>query len=144
MKRRIWFWSALGLAATALWAPPPVSNAPLLNFRLPIFNEFGFRIWDLSAAEVRTLASDRFELTNVHLRMLAGDEAGTLEGELFTPTAVCNQTERTIAGPGQLHVTRQGAELFGDGWTYDGKTKTMVIERNVIVTFAGDLGSILR
>jgi hypothetical protein len=143
MKRRIWFWSVLCLASGSLWAPP-LSNAPLLNFRLPIFNEFGFRIWDLSAAEVRTLATDRFDLATVHLRMLAGDEAGTLEGELFAPAAVVDQTERTISGQGQLHVIHQGAELFGDDWRYDGKTKSMVIERNVIVSFAGDLGNILR
>jgi hypothetical protein len=143
MKRRIWFWSALGLATTSLWAPP-LSDAPLLNFRLPIFNEFGFRIWDLSAGEVRKLTNERFELATVHLRMLAGDEANTLEGELFAPAAVVDQVERTITGPGQIHAIRQGVELFGNDWNYDGKTKTMVIEHSVVVSFAGDLGNILQ
>lgn len=142
-NRWIWFWTALFLAATGLWAPP-LSDAPLINFRLPIFNEYGYRVWDLAAAEVRTLENDRFELSNVHLRMLAGDEAGTVDGELFAPSAVCDQAQRTISGEGQLHVIHQGAELFGEDWHYDGKTKTMVIEHHVTVSFAGDLGNILR
>ena len=145
MKHSISLGLAVGVLATVLVAQS-TSDTPLKNFTMPMFNEAGRRIWDLRAAAVQVLSekADRFELTAVHVRMLAGDEARTLEGELFAPTAIVDQTTQTITGRGQLHVIRGGVELFGDDWTYRADTKSIVIERNVVVTFASDLGNILQ
>jgi hypothetical protein len=143
MKRRLRFWLCL-LGGGATLGAQPISDAPVLNFRLPIFNELGYRIWDLRAAAVRNLDNDRIELTTVHLRMLAGDDAGTVEGDLYTPSAVVDQAARTVSGEGQLQVIGRGVELYGNDWSYDGKTKSIVIKHNVVVAFTGDLGNIIQ
>jgi len=144
-RTNLWLAAVFALLASGL-AAQPVSDAPLLNFRLPLFNEQGNRVWDLSSAAVRVLSIDekRFELTTVHLRMLAGDAASTLEYELFAPLAVIDVSARTATGKGQLHVIGRGVELFGDDWHCEAATKSIVIEHNVVVSFTGDLGNVLK
>lgn len=122
------------------------SDAPLRDFRLPVFNEQGHRVWFLRSGGVRVLSdnADRFELTTVHVTMLAGDAAGTVIGELYAPVARVDRTARTVSGEGQLHVIYQGAELFGRDWHYDADTKSVVIEHDVVVSFIGELGNLLQ
>jgi len=137
----------LGLAlGPARAADMPAADAPLTNFRLPLFNEQGHRIWDLSCAAVSVLSTDQrtFELTTIHLRMFAGDEAETLEYELFAPLAIVDINTRMATGRGQLHVIGRGVELFGDDWRCEVDAKSIVIEHNVVVSFAGDLGNVLQ
>lgn len=144
MKKLLFGWCAALLLLAGQLAAQPISEQPLLNVRLPLFNAAGARLWDLESAALRTLSLDRFALTTVHVRMFAGDAANTLEGELFAPTALVDLKARTIAGEGQLHVIGRGVELFGNDWIYDATAKSIVIKADVVVTFAGDFGNILR
>ncbi len=145
MKLRHWTSLTLGWLATGLFAQP-VSDSPLRNFRLPVFNEQGHRVLDLSSAAVRMVSERpiRLEMTTVHVSMLAPDGSGTLEGELFAPVAVYDQAAQTVSGTGELHVIYHGADLFGNDWTYHADTKSIVIEHDVVVTFAGELGNLLQ
>jgi hypothetical protein len=149
MPRVFWIictFSALLIAAPGRLAGQAVANTPLHNFRMPLFNEFGHRVWDLRATSLRQLGEnvERIELTSVHLRLLAGDPDGTLEAELFAPQAVVDHAARTVSGRGQLHVIGRNVELFGDDWICHADAKSIVIERAVVVTFSSDLGNILQ
>jgi hypothetical protein len=122
------------------------SGAPLKKFSLPVFNEFGHRIWILRAELFHILSdkADRFELTAVHLQVFAGDAANTLDVELFAPQAVVDKPKQIVSGQGQLHVIGRGVELFGRDWICHAETKSIVVEHDVVITFSGDLGNILQ
>lgn len=148
MKRLLWITCTLGLLTTNLAAQAAL-DAPLRNLRLPVFNEFGNRIWDLRAASARQLteSAERFELSTVHLRVLVGDADGTLDTELFAPVAVVDLTDknnRTVSGKGQLHVIGRAVELFGTDWICYADTKSIVVEHDVVITFTASLGNILQ
>jgi hypothetical protein len=148
MKRLTWLTITFSLAAANL-AAQPSTDAPLRNLELPVFNEFGNRIWHLRAASARFLTekADQIELATVHLRILTGDADGTLDAELFAPVALVDLSDknnRTVSGKGQLHVIGRGMELFGNDWICYAATKSIVVERDVVITFTASLGNILR
>lgn len=144
--RRLGLMLAGAITATGLLLAQPIDPAPLRNFKMPVFNDTGVRIFDLSAAAFRTLSEDpiRVELSTVHVRMYDPESPGSLDGQLFAATAIYDHETQVVAGSGQLHAIYRDVELFGDNWTYDAKTKNIVIQSNVVVTFAGELGPILR
>jgi hypothetical protein len=145
MKKLHWITCALSLLASNL-AAQSVTDAPLLDLELPVFNEFGNRIWYLRAASARFLSekAERIELATVHLRILTGDADGTLDAELFAPVAVWDKPTRTVSGQGQLHVIGRGVELFGNDWICYADTKSIVVEHDVVITFTASLGNILQ
>jgi hypothetical protein len=145
MKRLLFLGCTCALLATNLPAQPAPESA-LSKLRLPMFNEFGNRIWDLRAETMRMLTekAEQFEFTTVYLRILEGDPAGTLEAELFAPSAVVDRQARTVSGKGLLHVIGRDVELFGTDWICYADTKRIVVEHDVTITFTADLGNILR
>ncbi|HEX9782917.1 MAG TPA: hypothetical protein VGA56_09355 [Opitutaceae bacterium] len=76
MKSKFTFF-LLGVGAVAASAQF-VSKEPIINFRLPMFNEDGYKIWEVRGSEGRYLEENRIEITSLDLRILSGDEAGTL------------------------------------------------------------------
>jgi hypothetical protein len=136
--------AALGALAVTIALAQIPAQAPILNFRLPIFNPAGFRAWELRGATGRYVDRDRVELTGVRLQVLSGDEAGTVELEVASPEAIAQPESRMVSGPGQLHVTGRGFELFGNDWTYEDATKTLIIRRDVVTAFKQNIGDILR
>jgi len=136
----------VGLGLVAGVVTLTTAQSPLRNFRMPVFNDAGVRIFDLTAAAFQTLSEKpiRVEMTNVQVHMYDEEKPGTLDGQLFAAVANYDHETRIVSGPDQLHATYRDVELFGDDWTYDANAKSIVIRRNVIVTFPGELGHILR
>ncbi|RME70054.1 MAG: hypothetical protein D6781_07180 [Verrucomicrobia bacterium] len=140
--RRIAF-IALLLAATAGLAQV-MPNAPVVNFRFPMFNSEGYKTWELRGAEGRYINENRVELTNVNLRIYSGDETGALQTEISSPKAIIEIDTRIVRGPESVHVVGPGYEMFGEDWRYDDADKTIVVQRNVVVTFDDSVGNILK
>lgn len=139
-----WLAAAGSLALLSVaWAQFP-AQAPILNFRLPLFNAAGYRTWELRGGTGRYVDRDHVELTAVQLQLFSGDEQGTLQLEVTSPEALAQPESRVVSGPSELHVKGQGFELFGNDWTYEEATKTLVIRRDVVATFAQGIGDILR
>jgi hypothetical protein len=145
MKRSGALAGLLALTAVA-FAADSGTEAPLLDLHLPVFNESGYRLWYLHADSMRQLTErpERFELSTVHLLVYDGDSSDTVRAEIFAPSAVYDQPNKTVSGKGQLHVIGRGVELFGHDWICYAETKSIVIERDVVVTFSADLGNVLR
>jgi len=163
MKRRH---AALTLVAVALGLllahaqTPVMPTAPIVDFRLPVFNEQGFRIWELRGSEaIYDLKAQRAEITGLRLRVFSGDEREAVENTLESPLAIVQIAEgsRTASGPGLIRMvgleSGREFEVRGEDWTFEEttptparpeKTKSMVIRRDVVVTFAQDIGNILR
>lgn len=131
--------------ATGLLAQS-TADAPLRDVRMPVIDKEGTRIFDLSAAAMRTFSDKpiRIELTNVHLIMYDVEKPGTQVGQLFAAIANYDGGTKIVSGPDQLHAIYHDVDLYGNDWTYDPKAKSLVIQHDVVVTFPGDLGHILR
>ena len=137
---------------------PVIPTAPIIDFRLPVFNEEGFRIWELRGSEALYLpAEQRVEIKGLHLKIYSGDDREIMQNEVESPLAIALINERTVSGPGLIRMTgaerMREFEVRGEDWTYQEtlggpdkkeKTKTVVIRKAVVVTFSEDIGSILR
>lgn len=133
----------LGVGAVAASAQF-VSKEPIINFRLPMFNEDGYKTWEVRGSEGRYLEENRIEITSLDLRILSGDEAGTLQTEITSPLAIVHPKDRTVAGPGPIRADGQGFELYGEDWLYEHDTKTVTVRRSVVLTLDGNVGDILK
>lgn len=141
-------------------SPPVLPTAPIVDFRLPVFNEQGFRAWELRGSEaIYDAKAQRAEIKGLRLRVFSGDDREFVENTVESPLAIVVVTdkERTASGPGLIHLVgaERGREfeVRGEDWTYQEtvtnaanpqKTKSVVIRKNVVVTFAQDIGNILR
>jgi len=153
--------SLILLAATLLLgasSTPVVPIAPIVDFRLPVFNERGFRTWELRGSEaIYDPIAQRAEIRSLRLRVFSGDERDQVENTVDSPLAIVLVKERSISGPGLIHLigSERGREfeVRGEDWSYQEtlptataptKTKTVIIRQNVVVTFSEDIGNILR
>ncbi len=154
--------AALVVATTALLltgaTPPVIPTAPIIDFRLPVFNEEGYRIWELRGSEaIYEPQAQRADIKGLRLKVFSGDDRELVENTVESPLAIVLVKERSISGPGMIHLVgaERGREfdVRGEDWTYQEtlpgpdqpqKTKTVVIRKNVVVTFSEDIGNILR
>lgn len=137
---------------------PIIPTAPIVDFRLPVFNEEGFRVWELRGSEaIYDPKAQRAEIKGLRLRVFSGDDRNLVENTVESPLAIVLVNERSISGPGLIHLVgaERGREfeVRGEDWTYQEtlpgpdnpqKVKSVVIRKNVVVTFSEDIGNILR
>ena len=154
--------TAAAFLATALLlvgaSTPVIPTAPIVDFRLPVFNEQGFRTWELRGSEaIYDPQTQIAEIKGLRLRVFSGDDRALVENTVESPLAIVNVNERSIRGPGLIHLVgaERGREfeIRGEDWTYQEtlptpanpqKVKTVVIRKAVVVTFSEDIGNILR
>jgi hypothetical protein len=142
MKRRLLAAAAI-LCAAAL--PGQITSPqPVLEFQLPVFNKQGFRVWELRGGSGRYVDPNHIELTAVHLDVFSGDASETVEWTISSPLAIVAPEDRTVSGPGQIHVVGRRFEIFGDDWAYEEARKTVVVRKGVLASFSGSLGNLLQ
>jgi hypothetical protein len=144
MKLRLFAMVAVVCGAGVVLLAQLTPNASVQDFRLPGFNKGGFKIWESRGSQGRYINENRVEVTALDVKRFVGDEAATLDTEITSPLAIVQPDDKKVFGPGQIRAVGQGWEIFGDDWTYDLDTKTIVIRQHVVVTFAGNIGNILK
>jgi hypothetical protein len=120
------------------------STEPIVDFRLPMFNDEGWRTWEVRGSEGRYIDENRIEITSLDLRLLSGDASATVETAITSPLAVVHPKDRTVTGPGALRATGQGFRLYGEDWLYEHDTKTVTVRHAVVLTLDGTVGDILK
>ncbi|MBE2215265.1 MAG: hypothetical protein IAE82_15440, partial [Opitutaceae bacterium] len=154
--RRLLF--AAGFTAVAALligaSTPIIPTAPIVDFRLPVFNEQGYRFWEVRGSEALfDPKEERAEIKSLRLTVYSGDDRGLVENVVESPFAVLERKTLTVSGPGLIRLIgyERGREfeVRGEDWTYQEtpptatspeKTKSVVIRKNVVVTFAQDIG----
>jgi hypothetical protein len=91
--------------------------------------------------------------------VFSGDERELVQNEVESPLAivVIKERARTASGPGLIRMTgaERGREfeVRGEDWTFEEtvtdsggkqKTRTLVLRKDVVVTFSEDIGNILQ
>ncbi|TVR52558.1 MAG: hypothetical protein EA425_04525 [Puniceicoccaceae bacterium] len=134
----------LACVLAAALAAQMTPNAPIENFRLPMFNEAGYRTWDLRGDVGRYLDANRVEVDNMRLRLYSGDEAEMVDTTILSPLAVFFPHETRAAGPGPIEITSLNFQISGTDWEWFGDTQTIRIDEDVRVVFRESVGNILK
>lgn len=157
-RRALGFLLAAVAALLAGASTPIIPTAPIIDFRLPVFNEEGFRLWEVRGSEaIFDPVQERAEIKSLRLTVYSGDDRGFVENVVESPYAVLLRKELSVSGPGLIRLIgyERGREfeVRGEDWTFQElpatatnpeKTKSVVIRKNVVVTFSQDIGNILR
>lgn len=150
MKPRLWVCLVLmlislglGLAHTRLVAQM-IPNAPVENFRLPMFNGEGYRAWELRGSKGTYMDGDKVSLEEIIIRLYTGDASNGIRTEITSPDATVLIEENKAVGTNGILIQGGSFRITGQNWTWQGDDHRVVIEENVVVTFFEGIGDILR
>lgn len=135
------------MAAATCAADPSVTNAPVKKFRLPQFNEQGYRTGLLEGDEARLVSQTRIDIKEMHFTVFSGDESNTVDTTLLAPTAtilIPDPQHIVVEGKDAVRVVRSDLDASGVDWTYLHAEKKVSMRKNVHVVFRSELTDLLK
>ena len=135
----------LPVAMLAFAAPAQMTpDAPIKNFKLPMFNNAGVKIWDLRGEEAKYISKDQVDLFTMDLKVFENDGSGRLRLEIESPHATVFANQHVVAGPDSIRVLNKDFEISGSDYTWRGHEQSVTIRRDVRVVFKTPLEDILK
>lgn len=128
------------LIATAQLMP----DAPVSNFRLPMFGDDGLLSWDLRGQEARFVKENQIDLAGMRLSVYDEIQPGRVETLIISPQAIFFIESKEIIGNETITVEGDNFFAIGDNWRWLGDEKSVEIDGNVKVTFSENLSGILQ
>jgi lipopolysaccharide export system protein LptC len=119
-------------------------DAPVRNFRLPMFGEDGLRIWDLRGREGRYISENRVDVSDMRLLIFSSENRNEVETEIRSPQATMHIRSNQAQGDQTITVMGDNFEITGQRWSWDGNANRVVIDERVKVTFFEELSGILQ
>ena len=122
-------------------------SAPVKKFRLPTFNQEGYRTSFLEGDEAIIVSSQQIDVKEMHYSLFSGEENNVLETTLLAPVATVRVLERNhikVEGTGSVRLIRDEVDATGDNWTYDHANKRLLIRKNVHVIYRAVLKDFLK
>jgi len=122
-------------------------NAPVKKFRLPSFNEQGFRTSLLEGDEATMISPSQIDMREMHLTLFSGDENNRVETTLLAPLAtvrLLDQNQIAVEGPSSVRLVRSDLDVAGENWSYRHADKRLTIGKKVHVVIHAQLGDILK
>ena len=121
-----------------------VPNAPIIDFKLPLFAENGYKAWEIQGAEGRYLNTNEITVLILTIKTYSGDESVSLESVISSPDAVIDTQTKQANGQSYINVYGQGFRVRGKDWTWDGLNKIITIREKTQVDFDQSLGILLK
>ena len=93
------------LGGTLLFAQTP--NAPITNFKLPLFNDAGYRTGYLRGDQGIYINSSEVRILGMVLNQYSGDERDIVTGTMESPEAMFRfdrNRKSTASGPGAISL----------------------------------------
>lgn len=131
---------ALAVTAHAQMTP----DAPIKNFKLPMFNNAGVKVWDLRGDEARYLNQDRVDLFRMNLKIFETDGSGAVRIEIISPQATVAANQQVVSGSESIQVLNEDFEISGKDYTWRGREMSVTIRDDVRVVFKAPLQDILK
>lgn len=131
--------------AGGLCAQKMVPDAPVKKFKLPMFGEDGYKIWDLQGEEGLYISQDELEVDKMVLRLFAAGDPVVPQTIIESPKATIYPQNSEATGKQAIYITERGNAfaIFGRDWTWNGREQTIIIRSDARVTFREALGSII-
>ncbi len=130
--------------ATAFATAQMVPDAPVINFRLPMFGDDGYRIWDLRGKQGLYVNENRVDVVDMHLLVYSKEVPNLVETEILSPRASMLIQENRAVGDQTITVLGDNFEVRGQRWSWDGDENRVVIDERVKVTFFEELSGIIQ
>jgi len=150
MKPRLWACLLLATFAIGLdfihsrLTGQMIPNAPVENFRLPMFNDEGYRAWELRGSKGTYMDGEKVNLEEMIIRLFTGDATGEIQTEITSPDATVLIAENKAVGENGILILNKDFRITGQNWTWFGDDHRVVIEEDVVVTFFEGIGDILK
>ena len=142
MNRTILSLSAALIATAVFGQMNP--GAQVIRFKLPIFNEEGYRSWYLRGERGTYVSETQVKIDDMLVSQYTGDEEGRRIATLTAPEAVFHFDTTTAYGPGELAVSTDNFEVTGKDWIWRGEDKEITLNQDVKVVLKQGIGDILK
>ncbi len=119
-------------------------NAPVENFKLPLFNEQGFRAWYLRGEQGIYTAEKEVRILGMELQQYSGNEADQVIALMTSPEANMRLNPLVASGPGSINIESELFKAEGEDWIWQGSEKRLIINKNVKVVINAEIGDIIR
>lgn len=137
----------LVLACAGVWLAPATAqilpDAPVINFRLPMFGDDGTPVWELRGREGRYVSDEQVDLAGMRLLVFDPEQIGRVETEIISPAATLIVPKDQVRGDESITVNGDGFVITGQKWLYDAKERRVVIDEDLKITFFEELSSML-
>ena len=123
------------------------TEKPVINFRLPLFNAEGFRVWMIRGSEGRYESADRIAVKELTLSVFSGKADEKVDTLILSPNALVNRPDSVVTGTSTIRVINDQLEASGIDWKYTqlGKKNFKVsIAKNVRVVFQAEFKDLLK
>lgn len=120
-----------------------VPDAPVINFKLPMFAKEGYRSWSVAGNEGVYINQDQVNVAGMTICLYSGDQRELIEALIDSPQADIFINENRATGKDLIEVRGNGYFLVGKNWTWEGTLKKMRINKEVKVQFDQSLKGIL-
>jgi len=119
-------------------------NAPTKDFKLPLFNESGYRHWYMKGAEALYVNESEVRIQGLELQQYSGDDRDIEIGSLISPQATFYIDQRTASGPGSIAVESETFRITGEDWIWQSDQNRIVINRKVKVVLFDGIGDLIK
>ena len=116
-----------------------IPDAPIQNFRLPLFGDNGYKEWELRGLEGHYIREGEARVDGLDLLVFSGDREMNLESRIRSPQAFIEFELSRASGTSSLFMTGPGFEIQGSDWIWEGKEKRLQVSSNVRVIFEQQL-----
>ena len=101
-------------------AKTPLPEAPIWQFKLPLFGQDGYKRWDLEGREGHFSGNEgRLEVQGMRLRVFTTGASHQLEATLESPQATLFPKSRKAEGNEYLFLTTSQYTVVGHGWRWE-------------------------
>ena len=121
-----------------------VPDAPVHNFKLPMFADNGYKSWDLQGRQGIYVNAEQIDILGMKLRVFSGDSDLKLETYIESPKATVLVRRKQGAGNSEVLIKGPNYTIIGRNWTWDGNTRTVKVREAVRVTFTGEIDYLLK
>lgn len=129
---------------SALYPQKIEPDAPVIDFKLPLFAESGYKKWEISGHEGRYLGNERLLVLVMTIKIFSGNADLLLESLIVSPDATIDIQRKVAQGKSALRVRGHNYRVSGTGWTWLGEENRIIVHRDARVEFNQSLGKILR
>lgn len=144
LRRFRWLLAAAVLGASVMTVTAQIMpEAPVINFRLPMFGDDGNPLWDLRGKEGHYINADQVDLRGMRLMIFDKEIPDRIETEIISPAATMFIDENQVRGNESITVKGENFVITGNRWLYDTIDRRVEIDEDVKITFFEDLGGML-
>ncbi|MCH6258536.1 hypothetical protein MLD52_18390 [Puniceicoccaceae bacterium K14] len=137
--------AALAFSALSGNAQEAISlNAPVENFKTPLFNEDGYRSWHLKADQAIYQNETEVKILGLYARQFSGDEKNEVISTLETPEGTYDLNNNLAHGAGIITVKSDQFQLTGQAWIWQTQKNTVTIHKDAKIKIFAEIGNILK